>query len=164
MPPAARITDNVLHPLPPILTGGPTAVTVIIGFLPAWRGIGAAGAGDIKGGKTESEIRIKKAEAATKLASGTPGQAAAETNEAKVKLEESIGMATKIMQAAAMTDIHACATPLPLPPHGPGVVTSPSETVIVAGMPAARMGDEITEAIGPPNKIAMGCMTVLIGD
>ncbi len=65
MPPAARITDPVLHPLPPVLTGGPTAITVIIGFLPAWRGIGAAGAGAIAGGKIDSEIRIKKAELKT---------------------------------------------------------------------------------------------------
>jgi len=166
MPPAARIFDPVLHPLPPVLTGGPTAITVIIGFLPAWRGIGAAGAGAIEGGKIDSEIRIKKAELATEAAKklGNPTAiAAAELNEAKVKLEESIGMATKIMQAAAMTDIHICATFPPLPPHGPGVVTKPSKTVTVAGMPAARMGDEITEAIGPPNYIAMGCPTVMIG-
>lgn len=163
MPPAARITDLVVHPLPPILTGGPTAITVIIGFLPAWRGIGAGGAAGISKGKMASEINIKKAEAATKLATGTPAQGAAELNEKKVKLEESIGMGLMIMKAAASTDIHVCATLLPLPPHGPGVVTKPSKTVIVAGMPAARMGDEITEAIGPPNFIAMGCPTVFIG-
>lgn len=163
MPPAARITDPVLHPLPPVLTGGPTAITVIIGFLPAWRGIGAAGAGSIKNGKTASEINIKKAEAATVAAAGTPAAGAAKLNEEKVKLEESIAMAAMIMSAAAMTDIHICATPLPIPLHGPGVVTSPSKTVIVVNMPAARQGDEITEAIGPPNKIAMGCPTVIIG-
>jgi hypothetical protein len=31
-------------------------------------------------------------------------------------------------------------------------------------MPAARMGDTILEAIGPPNKIVMGEPTVIIGD
>ena len=37
--PAARITDNVAHPLPPVLTPGPGSPTVLIGFLPAWRGL-----------------------------------------------------------------------------------------------------------------------------
>ena len=164
MPPAARITDLVLHPLPPVLTGGPTAITVIIGNLAAWRGIGAAGGGDIKNGKTASEVNIKKAEAASALAAGTPAAGLAKANEQKVKAEEALKMAAMILKAAASTDIHVCATPLPLPPHGPGVVTSPSKTVIIVNAPAARQGDEITEAIGPPNKIAMGCVTVLIGD
>jgi uncharacterized Zn-binding protein involved in type VI secretion len=163
MPPAARITDPVLHPLPPILTGGPTAVTVIIGFLPAWRGIGAAIASGLSGGKIESEKNIKKAEAATKLATGTPGQTAAELNEKKVKFEEQAKMAATILAAAAMTDIHNCATFPPLPIHGPGVVIKPSQTVLIAGQPAARQGDEILEAIGPPNFISMGCPTVIIG-
>jgi len=139
-------------------------VTVIIGFLPAWRGIGGAGAGALKSMKLDSEINIKKAEAATKLATGTPAQGAAELNEKKVKLEEAAKMAKMIASAAAMSDIHVCATFPPLPPHGPGVVTSPSKTVIVSGAPAARMGDEITEAIGPPNKIMFGWPTVFIGD
>ncbi|MEO8071627.1 MAG: hypothetical protein ABI686_00120 [Acidobacteriota bacterium] len=163
MPPAARITDPVAHPLPPVLTGGPTAVTVIIGFLPAWRGIGPAIAAGLSNGKIESEKNIKKAEAETKLATGTPGQSAAELHEKKVKFEEAAKMAATILAAAAMTDIHVCATFPPLPPHGPGVDIKPSTTVLVAGMPASRQGDEILEAIGPPNFISMGCPTVLIG-
>lgn len=163
MPPAARITDPVLHPLPPVLTGGPTAVTVIIGFLPAWRGVGAAIASGLSDGKIASEKKIKEAEAATKLATGTPGQTAAEINEKKVKLEEAAAMAATILKAAASTDIHVCGTFPPLPPHGPGVVIKPSQTVLIAGQPAARQGDEILEAIGPPNFISMGCPTVIIG-
>lgn len=163
MPPAARITDLVLHPLPPVLTGGPTAVTVIIGFLPAWRGIGVAIASGLQDGKLASEKRIKEAEVATKLATGTPGQTAAEANEKKVKLEEAAAMADTILKAAAGTDIHVCATFPPLPPHGPGVVIKPSKTVMIEGMPAARQGDEILEAFGPPNFISMGCPTVIIG-
>jgi hypothetical protein len=77
MPPAARIFDPVLHPLPPVLTGGPTAITVIIGFLAAWRGIGAAGAASLQTAKAASEVRIKAAEAATLAAAGTPGAPAA---------------------------------------------------------------------------------------
>ncbi len=65
--------------------------------------------------------------------------------------------------AGGMADIHLCTTPLPLPPHGPGFVIDGSQTVLVNNMPACRMGDTILEALGPPNKIAMGCFTVLIG-
>jgi uncharacterized Zn-binding protein involved in type VI secretion len=35
--------------------------------------------------------------------------------------------------------------------------------VLINNLPAARMGDTILEAVGPPNKIAMGCPTVIIG-
>jgi hypothetical protein len=35
---------------------------------------------------------------------------------------------------------------------------------MVANNPAARLGDEILEAVGPPNKIVTGCFTVMIGD
>jgi uncharacterized Zn-binding protein involved in type VI secretion len=34
---------------------------------------------------------------------------------------------------------------------------------MVNNLPAARMGDTILEAIGPPNKIVKGQMNVLIG-
>jgi uncharacterized Zn-binding protein involved in type VI secretion len=163
MPQAARITDPVTHPLPPVLTGGPTAITVIIGFLPAWRGIGAAAAASLQAAKKASEVRIKAAEAATVAAAGTPGAPAAKLAEETLKAAEAVAMGAMISAAAAMTDIHACVTPLPLPPHGPGVVITPSKTVIVAGQPAARQGDTILEAIGPPNKISMGCPTVMIG-
>lgn len=163
MPPAARITDPVSHPLPPVLTGGPTAVTVSIGFLLAWRGIGAAAAASLQTAKKASEARIKVAEAATLAAAGTPGAPAAKTAEETLKAAEALAMGAMISAAAATTDVHACATPLPLPPHGPGVVVTPSKTVIIAGQPAARQGDTILEAVGPPNKIAMGCPTVIIG-
>lgn len=163
MPAAARITDPVSHPLPPILTGGPTAVTVMIGFLMAWRGIGAAAAASLQAAKKASEVRIKAAEAATVAAAGTPGAPAAKLAEETLKAAEAVAMGAMISAAAAMTDIHVCATPLPIPPHGPGVVITPSKTVIIAGQPAARQGDTILEAIGPANKIAMGCPTVMIG-
>jgi uncharacterized Zn-binding protein involved in type VI secretion len=37
-----------------------------------------------------------------------------------------------------------------------------SATVLINNLPAARMGDLIVES-GPPNAIAMGCPTVMIG-
>ena len=41
---AARITDPVAHPTPPVLTGGPGSPDVLIGGLPAWRGVPTASA------------------------------------------------------------------------------------------------------------------------
>src|SRR5688500_11342316 len=164
MPPAARITDAVIHPLPAVIVGGPTAVTVMIGFLPAWRGVGAAAAAAVKGAKEVSDATIKTAEAATLAAAGTPGAPAAKAAEEATKAACAAAMAGAIAGAAGTSDIHVCATPLPIPPHGPGLVITPSKTVMVANNPAARMGDEILEAVGPPNKIVMGCMTVMIGD
>ena len=70
MPPAARITDPVAHPLPPVLTGGPTAVTVLIGFLPAWRGVNPAVAAAMQAAKAISDTAITVAEAATVAAAG----------------------------------------------------------------------------------------------
>jgi hypothetical protein len=70
--PAARITDPVAHPLPPVLTGGPGSPNVLIGNLAAWRGIHSASAGAIVSAKAVSETAIKAAEAATLAASATP--------------------------------------------------------------------------------------------
>lgn len=163
MPPAARITDSVAHPLPPVLTGGPTAITVIIGNLPAWRGVGAAVAAAMKSAKAASDAVIKTAEGVTAAAAGTPGAPAAKAAEEATKAAAAAAMGAAISAAAGTSDIHACTTPLPIPPHGPGIVITPSKTVIIVNNPAARQGDEILEAVGPPNKIAMGCPTVIIG-
>jgi uncharacterized Zn-binding protein involved in type VI secretion len=62
----------------------------------------------------------------------------------------------------ATSDFHACPLVTGVVPHVGGVVALGSLTVLIDGLPAARMGDEIVEA-GPPNAIAMGCPTVLIG-
>ncbi len=161
--PAARITDAVAHPLPPVLTGGTGSPTVLIGGLPAWRGMPAAAVADLINTVKESVENIAKADAAA--ASGNP---IAQANAVKTKIDEAKKMAEKITGMAAQgVDIHACATPLlpplPLPIHGPGVVITGSATVLINGLPACRMGDTIQEAIGPPNSIVMGCPTVQIG-
>ncbi len=163
MPPAARITDNVAHPLPPILTGGPTAITVIIGFLPAWRGINPAAAAALQVAKTISDTAIKVAEAATVAAAATPAAPAAKLAEETTKAASAVAMGSMISSMAGGSDIHACLTLLPIPPHGPGVVITPSATVMMSMMPSARMGDTILEAVGPPNKIIKGEMTVMVG-
>jgi uncharacterized Zn-binding protein involved in type VI secretion len=72
-------------------------------------------------------------------------------------------MSSAISGASMGADIHTCTTPLPIPPHGPGVVIDGSATVMVNNLPACRLGDSLLEAIGPPNKIVKGEFTVIIG-
>ena len=67
--------------------------------------------------------------------------------------------------AARLGDMHTCpmVTPgVPPIPHVGGPITLGSVTVLVGNQPAARMGDMAT-CVGPPDTIAMGCPTVLIG-
>ncbi|MGA8478732.1 MAG: PAAR domain-containing protein [Chthoniobacterales bacterium] len=163
MPPAARVTDPVVHPLPPVLSPGPGSVNVLVGFLPQWRGVPAAAAAALQAAKQVSDTAIQVAEAATLAAAGTPGAPAAKAAEETTKATAAATMGSTITSAAGGADIHTCVTPLPLPPHGPGVVIDACPTVLVNNLPAARMGDTILEAVGPPNKIAMGCPTVMIG-
>jgi uncharacterized Zn-binding protein involved in type VI secretion len=162
--PAARVTDPVAHPLPPVLTGGPGSPDVLIGGLPAWRGLPAAMVGALKAAKQTSDTAIKTAAATTLAAAGTPGAPAAKAAEEAAKSAAAASMGSMISGMAGMADIHTCATPLPVPPHGPGVVIDGSPTVMINNLQACRMGDSVLEAVGPPNKIAMGCPTVLIGD
>jgi uncharacterized Zn-binding protein involved in type VI secretion len=136
---------------------------VIIGFMPAWRGVNPAVAAAMQAAKAISDAAIQVAEAATLAAAGTPGAPAAKAAEELVKAGAATAMGSAISSAAGGSDIHACVTPLPIPPHGPGIVITPSATVMVANFPAARQGDTILEAVGPPNSIAMGCPTVMIG-
>lgn len=67
--------------------------------------------------------------------------------------------------AARQGDMHSC--PMvnpgtPPPPHVGGPITLGSPVVLIGGLPAARMGDPAT-CSGPPDSIANGCPTVLIG-
>lgn len=162
--PAARTTDNVLHPLPPVLTIGPGSMNVLIGFLPAWRGIPLALAGALQAAKTVSDTAIQVAEAATLAAAGTPAAPAALAAEQATKAASSAAMSSAISAAAGGgSDIHTCATPLPIPPHGPGVVIDGSATVQTNFLPQCRLGDTVLEALGPPNKIVKGEFTVIVG-
>ncbi|MEQ8464060.1 PAAR domain-containing protein [Coleofasciculus sp. E1-EBD-02] len=83
--PAARITDFVVHPLPPLLTGGLGSPDVLIGGLPAWRGVPAAVAMALQSAKTASDTAIKTAETATLAAAGTPGAPVAKAAEETTK-------------------------------------------------------------------------------
>lgn len=161
--PAARITDSVAHPLPPVLGPGPGSMNVFIGKLPAWRGVPAAAAAALQAAKQVSDTTIRVAEAASAAAAGTPGAPAAKAAEEATKAAAAAAMGSMITGMAAGADIHTCSVPLPIPPHGPGVVIDGSATVLINGLQACRMGDTILEAVGPPNKIVKGEMTVMIG-
>jgi uncharacterized Zn-binding protein involved in type VI secretion len=60
------------------------------------------------------------------------------------------------------SDVHTCPLVTGVVPHVGGVVAVGSVTVLINNLPAARQGDMVVEA-GPPNTIAMGCPTVIIG-
>lgn len=68
--------------------------------------------------------------------------------------------------AARIGDMHVCpmVTPgLPPVPHVGGPILPPgAPTVLIAGLPAATLGDMCTCA-GPPDSIILGSSTVLIG-
>lgn len=161
--PAARILDPVMHPLPPVLQPGPGSPNTLIGFKPAWRGIPTAAAAGLQAAKAASDAVIQTAEAATLAAAGTPGAPAAYAAEQAAKASCLASMGSAISAASAGADIHMCVTPVPVPPHGPGVVIDGSPTVLINNLPACRVGDTILEAIGPPNKIVVGEFTVIIG-
>ncbi len=60
------------------------------------------------------------------------------------------------------SDIHTCPLSDGPKPHVGGTVAIGSTTVFINSLPAARQGDQVIEA-GPPNAIALGEPTVLIG-
>ncbi|MBR8840240.1 MAG: hypothetical protein DSM106950_41190 [Stigonema ocellatum SAG 48.90 = DSM 106950] len=57
--PAARITDKVAHSLPPVLTGGPGSLNVLIGSLPAWRGVPTGVVAGLQAGKQVADAAIQ---------------------------------------------------------------------------------------------------------
>lgn len=163
--PAARILDNTAHGSP--LLPGPGAVTVLIGYLPAWRGIPLAMAGGLQAAQTAADATVKAAETATKAAAGTPGAPAAYAAyaaEQAAKVAALASMSAMMSGFAGTSDIHICPLPTPVPPHGPGVFIDGSATVMINNMPACTVGCTVLEALGGPDKIVKGEMTVLIGD
>lgn len=65
--------------------------------------------------------------------------------------------------AARLTDMHVCPMVTGVVPHVGGPILPPCcPTVLIGGIPAARVGDTAICA-GPPDVIAMGSFTVLIG-
>ena len=65
--------------------------------------------------------------------------------------------------AARVGDMHVCPMVTGTVPHvGGPVLPAGCPTVLIAGQPAARVGDMLTCA-GPPDSIVMGSSTVMIG-
>ncbi len=65
--------------------------------------------------------------------------------------------------AARVGDMHTCPLVTGVVPHVGGPVLPPGcPTVLIGGMPAARVGDMLT-CTGPPDTIAAGSGTVMIG-
>jgi uncharacterized Zn-binding protein involved in type VI secretion len=65
--------------------------------------------------------------------------------------------------AARVGDMHVCPMVTATVPHvGGPILPAGCPTVLIAGQPAARVGDMLTCA-GPPDSIVMGSSTVMIG-
>jgi uncharacterized Zn-binding protein involved in type VI secretion len=65
--------------------------------------------------------------------------------------------------AARVSDMHVCPMVTGTVPHVGGPVLPPgSVTVLIGGLPAARIGD-MCVCTGPPDSIIKGSATVLIG-
>ncbi len=65
--------------------------------------------------------------------------------------------------AARVADPHVCPMVTVLVPHVGGPILPPGcLTVLIGGMPAARMTD-MAVCVGPPDVIVLGSPTVLIG-
>jgi uncharacterized Zn-binding protein involved in type VI secretion len=64
--------------------------------------------------------------------------------------------------SARIGDMHTCPMVNPGPvPHVGGPISLGAPTVIIGGMPAARVGD-MCVCVGPPDTIAKGSGTVMI--
>jgi uncharacterized Zn-binding protein involved in type VI secretion len=63
--------------------------------------------------------------------------------------------------AARITDTHTCPMVTVLVPHVGGPIVTGAPTVLIGGMPAARVTDQLV-CVGPTDVIAQGSMTVYI--
>ena len=65
--------------------------------------------------------------------------------------------------AARITDMHVCPMVTGIVPHVGGPILPPCcPTVLIGGIPAARVGDALV-CVGGPDAIAVGSATVTIG-
>ncbi len=154
------------------LTPGPGCLTVRIGGMAAWRAAtpAAAAAASAANAATVTALTTLASATAAAKASGV-GAPAAQTAENAGAAAAAATASSSVSGAAAGSDLMVCpcivpmcpCTAIPPPPHGPGVVLKGSLTVMIGGLPAARQGDPIMEAVGGSNSIMMGCPTVMIG-
>ena len=68
------------------------------------------------------------------------------------------------MPASVVGDMHTCPLVTGIVPHvgGPVLPANAALTVLIGGRPAARVGT-MAVCVGPPDMIAQGCPTVLLG-
>jgi uncharacterized Zn-binding protein involved in type VI secretion len=142
--PAARVGDLTAHGSP--LSPGPGSFNVLIGKQLAWRGLGASAVA-----KLLEEVAKVAVTATSVLAVQTPAN-----------VKELVDGIEKVVQIMGSVDQHACPIVKVVVPDGNGVVIDGSQTVLINGLPACRLGDTVQEATSV-NKIVMGEMTVLIG-
>jgi len=64
--------------------------------------------------------------------------------------------------AARIGDNHVCPMVTGVVPHVGGPIALGEMTVLIGGMPAARLGD-MAICVGPPDTIVAGSATVIIG-
>lgn len=65
--------------------------------------------------------------------------------------------------AARISDMHVCPLVTGVVPHVGGPILPPgAPTVLIGGLPAAKVGDMLT-CVGPPDTIIAGSATVMIG-
>jgi uncharacterized Zn-binding protein involved in type VI secretion len=66
--------------------------------------------------------------------------------------------------AARVSDLHVCPMVTGVVPHVGGPILPPGAvTVLIGGLPAARVGDQAT-CTGPPDAIILGSLKVLISN
>lgn len=69
-----------------------------------------------------------------------------------------------VKPAARVTDMHVCPMVTGVVPHVGGPILPPgAPTVLIGGLPAARLGDMAT-CVGPPDTIILGSSTVMISN
>ena len=66
------------------------------------------------------------------------------------------------MPAARIGDMHVCPMVTGVVPHVGGPILTGQPTVLVGGMPQARISDLLT-CVGPPDVIALASFKVLVG-
>jgi uncharacterized Zn-binding protein involved in type VI secretion len=143
------------------LAGSPGSSNVFIGKRPAWRGISAAQAAQLARTIAEGTQNITDASARMTAVAGTPAAAAAVADFNRT-VADAAASATSVIASFAPADIHTCPIVKLVIPDGAGVVINGSQTVLINGLAACRIGDIIQETTSI-NSIVAGEVTVLVG-
>jgi uncharacterized Zn-binding protein involved in type VI secretion len=156
MPAAARVTDITVHGSP--MVPGTGSTNVLIGGLPAWRAMSPAAVAGFLALVAKIIVNVNKL--ATAISTNNVPAAAKITKDLADQVPQAvsmIGAMDKIICPMLLLRIAG-------PPHGMGVMIGGSSTVMINGLPAGRVSDQIRELLSPePNMCAVGLPTVQIG-